>query len=245
MTQRGGTGVARCGDETIEYRIRRSARRTRTILISVDRDGVRLVAPLDTGDDELRDLVVRRAPWIRRKLRALADAPPPLRYVTGETLPYLGRTVGLSCEPDVGPAPAIRFDGTRLRISVRAGLAGEERSAAVRDAVVAWYRARAAERLPAAVEDWWSRLGDGRPPLVLVRDQRRRWGSCGSDGVIRLNWRLVMLECSLIDYVVVHELSHLRIPNHSPSFWNLVGQSIPDARNRHRRLTQVALRLPL
>ncbi len=245
MTQNDGTSVARCGDETIEYRIRRSARRTRTILISVDRDGVLIAAPLDTGDDELRELVVRRAPWVLKKLRALADAPPPLRFVSGETLPYLGRSLSLSCDHDGMGAPQVRLDDQRLRISVPAGLAGEERFAAVRDAVVAWYRARAAERLPAGVEDWWSRLGDGPPPLVLVRDQRRRWGSCGSDGVIRLNWRLVMLEAELIDYVVVHELSHLRVPNHSPSFWNLVGQSIPDAGDRHQRLREVALQLPL
>ena len=236
---------ARCGDTTIEYRIRRSARRTRTILISVDRDGVRLAAPLDTEDDELRELVVKRAPWILRKLRALADAPAPLRFLTGETLPYLGDDIPLCCESHGTSAPEMRFEASRLRISVPAGLPDEERFETVRDAVVAWYRARATERLPAAVEDWWSRLGHGPSPPVLVRDQRKRWGSCGSDGVIRLNWRLVMLERSLIDYIVVHELSHLRIRNHSPAFWNLVARSIPDVAQRHRRLKEIALRLPL
>lgn len=245
MTRNDGTGVARCGDQTIEYRVRRSGRRTRTIQISVDRDGVQIAAPLDTGDDELRDLVVRRAPWILKKLGGLADAPAPLRFVSGEALPYLGRTVRLSCEPDDGSAPAVRLEGERLRIFVPAGLPEEVRFAAVRDALVAWYRARAAECLPAAVDDWWTRLGHGAPPPVLVRDQRKRWGSCGSDGVIRLNWRLVMLDRELIDYVVVHELSHLRVRNHSPAFWKVVAQSIPDVAQRHRRLKEIALRLPL
>lgn len=245
MKQNEETCVARCGADTIEYRVRRSARRTRTILISVDRDGVQLAAPLDTEDEELRALVVRRAAWIRKKLQALADAPAPLRFVSGETIPYLGRTVPLACRQDGTSAPQVRFDGSRLRISVPAGLADEERLATARDAVVAWYRARAAEHLPAAVEAWSSRLGSGRPPPVLVRDQRKRWGSCGSDGVIRLNWRLVMLDDSLIEYVVVHELSHLRVRNHSPAFWQLVERSIPDAAQRHRRLKEIALRLPL
>ena len=236
---------ARCGDTTIEYRIRRSARRTKTILISVDRDGVRLAAPLDTEDHELRELVVTRAPWILKKLRALADAPAPLRFVCGETLPYLGDAIPLSCESRGISAPEVRFEASRLRISVPAGLAGEARFAPVRDAVVAWYRARADERLPEAVDDWWRRLGHGPSPPVLVRDQRKRWGSCGSDGVIRLNWRLVMLERSLIDYIVVHELSHLRIRNHSPAFWNLVARSIPDVAQRHRRLKDIALSLPV
>ena len=236
---------ARCGEETIEYRVRRSARRTRTIMISVDREGVLIAAPLATPDDELRELVVKRAPWILRKLRSLADAPAPLRFVDGEPLPYLGRNLSLACAHDGMGAPDVRLDDQRLRISFPGGLAEQERYAAVRDAVVAWYRGRAAERLPDAVDDWWSRLGDGPPPLVLVRDQRKRWGSCGSDGVIRLNWRLVMLEAGLIDYVVVHELSHLRVRNHSPAFWQLVERSIPDAGDRHRRLKEIALQLPL
>lgn len=244
MKQNEETCVARCGADTIEYRIRRSARRTRTIMISVDRDGVQLAAPLDTEDEELRALVVRRAPWIRKKLQSLADAPAPLRFVSGENIPYLGRTIPLTCQRD-GTSAQVRFDGSRLRVSVPAGLADEERFATARDAIVAWYRVRAAERLPAAVEAWWSRLGSGPPPPVLVRDQRKRWGSCGSDGVIRLNWRVVMLDDSLIDYVVVHELSHLRVRNHSPAFWQLVERSIPDAAQRHRRLKEIALRLPL
>ena len=234
----------RVGGTTIEYRLRRSARRTKTILISVDQDGVLLAAPLDTKDDELRELVIRRASWIRAKLDTLADAPAPLRFVSGETLPYLGRAIPLSCEHDDLPAP-VRLEASRFRISVPARLAEPERYSAVRDAVVAWYRARADQHLPAVVEDWWSRIGSGPPPPVLVRDQRKRWGSCGSDDVIRLNWRLIMLERDLIDYVAVHELSHLRIRNHSPAFWRLVARAIPDVAERHRRLRELGPRLPL
>jgi predicted metal-dependent hydrolase len=236
---------ARCGDTTIEYRVRRSARRTRTILISVDRDGVRLAAPLDAEDDELRELVVKRAPWILRKLGALADAPAPLRFLTGETLPYLGDDIPLCCESHGASAPEMRFEASRLRISVPAGLPDEERFETVRAAVVAWYRARADERLPEAVDDWWRRLGHGPSPPVLVRDQRKRWGSCGSDGVIRLNWRLVMLERSLIDYIVVHELAHLEVRNHSKDFWALVSEKMPDAQLRRRRLREEGRTLPL
>ena len=80
---------------------------------------------------------------------------------------------------------------------------------------------------------------------VLVRDQKRRWGSCSSDGSIRLNWRLVMLDPALIDYVVVHELAHLRVPNHSPRFWTEVERWIPDSRHRRRQLREAAKTLPL
>ena len=75
---------------------------------------------------------------------------------------------------------------------------------------------------------------------VLVRDQRRRWGSCATDGTIRLNWRLIMLEPDLADYVICHELVHLRHRHHQASFWAEVAALIADHRERRKRLNVVA-----
>ncbi len=83
------------------------------------------------------------------------------------------------------------------------------------------------------------------PPRVLIRDQRLRWGSCAPDGTLRFNWRVVMLKPSLIEYVVVHELAHLTHPNHSPSFWGLVTEVMPDAQERRARLREEGRTLPL
>ena len=104
---------------------------------------------------------------------------------------------------------------------------GGERRERIRRAVVAWYRGRAEERLPACVARWQPRLGRGSPPRVLIRDQRQRWGSCAPDGTLRFNWRTVMLEPSLIDYIVVHELAHLSVRSHSPEFWRIVTAAMP------------------
>ena len=235
----------RCGEATIEYRIRRSSRRKKTISLTVDRDGVHIAAPSIATDDELREFAMKHAAWILQRQKEFALAPDPLRFVTGEAVPYLGRDVPLIVEHAEVAARRVTLDNSLVRIAVPADLADDERREVTRDALATWYRARAAERLPEAVERWWARLGHGPAPPVLVRDQRKRWGSCGSDGVIRLNWRLVMLDRSLIDYIVVHELSHLRVRNHSPAFWTLVAQSIPDMQQRHRRLKELGMRLPL
>lgn len=111
--------------------------------------------------------------------------------------------------------------------------------------MVAWYRGRAEERLPDCVARWQPRLGRGSAPQVLIRDQRQRWGSCAPDGTLRFNWRAVMLEPSLIDYIVVHELAHLSVRSHSPEFWRIVTAAMPDAQHRRRRLREAGRSLPL
>lgn len=245
-----GRDRVRVGDDTIEYHVRRSARRRKTVQISVDGDGVRVAAPAGMADRELRDIVVKRAPWILRHASAQPAAAEPLRFVSGETLPYLGRDVRIVAapvdRPSAGrPAAAVTFDRSGLRITAPAHLPEVDRLQAARGAVVAWYRLRAEQDIPARVERWRRLLGEGACLRVLIRDQRRRWGSCAADGTLRFNWRVMMLDPSLIDYIVVHELTHLKVRNHSAAFWNQVARSMPDVQERRRRLREVGRTLPL
>ena len=168
----------------------------------------------------------------------------PKRFVSGETLTYLGRNVRMIVESTDGRRPEVRFDHWRFRVSVPRNLNGDARYEPVRRAFVAWYRARAAVRLRHTVERWWPRLGRGERPQILVRDQRQRWGSCAPDGTLRFNWRAMMLEPALIEYVVVHELAHLTVKSHSTAFWGLVSRAMPDARHRRKRLREAGRALP-
>ena len=238
-------GSVRFGGTTIEYHVRRSARRRKTVQVTVDGSGVQVAAPQDTPDEDLRAIVRRRAPWI------LAHAPEslleasPKRFVSGETLPYLGRNVRMFVEPGDVHSPEIRFDHWSLRITVPGNLSDGSRSGSIRKAVVDWYRRRADARLSRIVDRWWPRFGSGEPHQLLIRDQRQRWGSCAPDGTLRFNWKLAMLKPDLAEYVVVHELAHLRVRNHSPEFWDLLSLVMPDAQQRRRRLREVGKSLPL
>lgn len=98
-----------------------------------------------------------------------------------------------------------------------------------------WFQERAAGVLAGSIALWSPAVGQ-EPRAVLVRNQRRLWGSCSADGTLRFNWRLVQLEPSLLDYVVVHELSHLNVRNHSAVFWSEVGRVQPDYPALRRRL---------
>ena len=235
----------RFGDATIEYEVRRSKRRKKTVQITVDGSGVHVAAPMTTPNSELHDIVRKRAPWILSHASQSTLEAAPKRFVSGETLPYLGRNVRILVETANVLIPNVRFDHWHFRVAVPETLSGEDRYQSIRRAAVRWYRDRAAERLAETVERWWPRLGRGEMSRVLIRDQRRRWGSCAHDGTLRFNWRAVMLKPALIEYVVVHELAHLTHRNHSTDFWNLVSKAIPDAKQRRLRLREDGRTLPL
>ena len=180
-----------------------------------------------------------------RRSTAETLAAAPKRFVSGETLPYLGRNVRLLVEHADVRSVSVRFDHWRFRVTVPTGASDSDRTRSAQRALVAWYRRRAADRLPTSVERWWPRLGHGDWPRVLIRDQRRRWGSCAPDGTLRFNWRAMMLEPALVEYIVVHELAHLSIKNHGPDFWGLVVRAMPDAQQRRQRLREAGHLLPL
>lgn len=229
------------GAVIIEYEVRRSRRRRKTVEITLGADGIRVAAPLRTPGSEVQAFVQRRAAWILRHApEAMRPAAPP-RLASGATLPYLGREVSLAVEPAAVDEPQIQFDPWRLRIAVPAGIEAEPASDALRRALTAWYRARADTILHACVDRWWPHLGlHERPrPRLLIRAQRQRWGSCARDGTIRVNWRIVMAAPALIDYVVVHELAHLHAMNHSPAYWSTVAALVPDYRERRARLREI------
>ena len=235
----------RFGGTTIKYQVRRSNRRKKTVHLTMDDVGVQVTAPAEIPDDELRAIVRKRAPWI---LGNASDSPleaVPKRFVSGETLPYLGRNVRMFFEAGDVCSPEVRFDHWRFRITVPRDISGDLRNKQVLNAIVAWFRGRAAVRVQSSVDKWWTRLGGADKPQVLIRSQRQRWGSCAPDGTLRFNWRVSMLEPSLLEYIVVHELIHLRVKNHSTEFWGLVSRAIPDAQQRRRRLKEAGKALPV
>lgn len=235
----------RFGDTTIEYQVRRSERRKKTIQVTVDGGGVQVASPMDTPPQDLQALVRRRVPWILNHATDGLLAVAPKRFVSGETLPYLGRNMRMVFETADVHKPEVRFDHWRFSIKVPEHLSDSQRNEQIRKAIIAWYRVQAAKRLQAGVAKWFSRFGGGTAPDVLIRDQRQRWGSCAPDGTLRLNWRVVMLEPALVDYVIVHELAHLIIRNHSDGYWKLVNRALLDAQGRRRKLREAGRALPL
>jgi hypothetical protein len=236
-------GQVRHADATIEYEVRRSRRRRKTIEIQL-RDGVvSVAAPARTSPGEIESVVRKRAAWIL-KHRAAHAVAPPRRFVSGETVPYLGREVPLLVTPTNRKHAAVTFTGATFEVRAPRFDSPEETRERVVAAFDRWYRVRAERRIADAIERWSPIVGQ-RPTRVLIRDQRRRWGSCGIDGTLRFNWRLVLAEPALLDYVVVHELAHLLVRDHSAKFWAEVERVMPDHRGRRAALSQAAPSLSL
>jgi hypothetical protein len=229
-------GSVRFGNTTIPFAVVRSRRRRKTIEITLDpAEGVLVSAPVNVLSEDVARVVYRRARWIVRKSTEGILHPQPKQFLSGESLPYLGRQVRMFVEHALVSRVAVRFDHWSFQITVPTSQNGDERRRAIALAMENWYRRRAQARLESRVERWSKVIGCAIP-RVLVRDQRQRWGSCGPDGTLRFNWRIVMAEPALIDYVVAHELLHLRIRNHSQDFWMAMAAVMPDYKARRARL---------
>jgi hypothetical protein len=238
------------GTTAIEYAIGRSARK-KTVAIAVaaaaptGRDTGRLPvqvrAPIDTPVATLDAIVLRKAAWIVDKLRRLEDLPPPpspRRFESGETFLYAGRQYRLK---------RTRSDGEVCLLGGYLILPSErekttQSAATRREALVRWYKARAAERVQARVPTWAAKLG-ATPRQIWIRDPKSRWGSADRDGNLRFNWRIVQAPTALLDYVIAHELAHLLHPDHTPAFWSALGQAMPDYEARREKLRRLGPKL--
>ena len=241
--------AVRLGAAEVPYAFKRVPRR-RHVHILVNEEGVIEVrAPWRFSLAKARALLRENAEWVVRTLgrvqEALAQRP---RLITGARLPLLDGSLMLDVRPQ---AQMDLFAGARKRrgrverrgpvLRVSPATLGESE---LRGLIEHWYRREAATHLAGRIEHYAQRLGV-RPSGVTIRGQRSRWGSCSGKGTVSLNWRLMMVPGALADYVVVHELCHLRHMNHSPRFWAMVGSIIPDYRDRRRRLNALQGRLPL
>ena len=133
----------------------------------------------------------------------------------------------------------------RLEITSPRHLEEPGRAAEVRRAICAWYYDQAGEWLPYAVKSWLPDFNRKRMPPVSIGNQRSQWGSCSPDGALRFTWRVMMLDRDLIDYIVIHELAHLRIKHHRKTFWGAVTRVHGETRYTRERLREAGRMLPL
>lgn len=202
-------------------RYRLSRRRRRTIGLMIDEGGLAVTAPHHVSIGEIERVIAQKAGWIASRLEAWRARPRLVaQWHDGGELPFLGDTLRLHL--DAGAHSVQRTD-TKLLVLPLPATATAER---LRDAACAWLQAEALEVFTAAVERFATRLGH-RPRRIVLSSARTLWGSCTHDGVIRLHWRLVHFSPAIIDYVVAHEMAHLKVLDHSTRFWQTLEDLLP------------------
>ncbi len=205
--------------------------RRKTIALIITREARLVVrAPLRTSRAQIDQIVAEKAAWIRtRQAEMLArPKPPALEFIDGASFPYLGRLHPL------------RFSArASLRLTFQDGVFQLSPGGAqqARHTFLAWYKRQARLVLDERVKLHASRLGLA-PSALRISSARTRWGSCSSRGTLSFTWRLVLAPLAVIDYVVVHELVHLEIKNHSRAFWQRVQAAYPETPAARRWLKE-------
>ena len=230
----------RLGDATVGYLFQRAKRRT--IGFVVGPDGLVVRAPKWTPVGEVEAALREKSLWITRKLgesreRQARQHEARIEWRDGVVLPLLGASIQVALDPghrfgavgaelDAATSDGA-VDGDGAVRTLRVGLPKTATPEQIRDAVQAWLMRQAREHFMARLDHF--------APLLQVQGRKLslssagpRWGSARIDGAIRLNWRLIHFRPAVIDYVVAHELSHLRVMDHSARFWDTVRTVVPD-----------------
>ncbi len=234
ITEKASDFHIRYGHQDISCHVLYKARKTMEIAVHPDGQVV-ITAPLDAELDAIRDRVHKRARWITRQIayfQQFQPRTPPRRYVGGETHLYLGRRYRLKLLQG-------EMEGVKLRrgyffVSCRNKAEPEKVQQLLED----WYLNKAKEKYS---EILLSRLPEFRrvgcmEPTLYIRHMKTRWGSLSRRGVLTLNRDLIRAPRECIEYVITHELCHLKYKNHSAAFYQLLEQLLPDWEKRKHRL---------
>jgi predicted metal-dependent hydrolase len=227
------------GDEVIRFSISYTNRKTLAISVHPDMS-VTVAAPQKARLDRIREKVLKRAAWILKQQDYFSGFLPsqsPRQYLSGETHYYLGKQYRLKVVE--GDKESVKLIGGWFYVRVKC----KDDRRRIETLLNEWLLSHAQERFRISLEKCSGQLrkyGIGEPKLY-IRKMKKRWGSCTGSGVIYLNPGLIKAPSHCIDYIITHELCHLKYPHHGKQFYSLMNRVMPDWEARKRRLENVPL----
>jgi predicted metal-dependent hydrolase len=221
-----------------EYRLIRSRRRTLALVVTSDGE-LQVRAPMRATQEQIRQMLAKHDGWIRRKKAEQASRrPAPVTFAEGETFPVNGQWLPLQFG-NTGRASVVAHDDA-LIVARRLHASPEK----IESALILFYKKTTLERMNAHVSELRRQTGL-HVSKVGVTMARRRWGSCSSRSSLNFSYRLAMVPDFVQRYLAVHEMAHLRHPNHSPAFWAQVADWMSEFRLAEKWLKNEGARLPL
>ena len=227
----------RLNEHVVAYALKRARRRSIGFIVGTE--GLSVNAPKWVGVHDIEAALQEKARWILKKLQEQQERAQRLQsakveWRDGTSLPFLGETVIVVLDPRAGlteRGAVLNTDATALpgvpRLTLHVGLPHTAAPAQIRDTVQSWLQRQARRVFEERCAHFAAQL-NVRVTRLSLSSAQTRWGSASADGSIRLNWRLIHFAMPSIDYVVAHELAHLREMNHSPRFWDVVRSVLPD-----------------
>ena len=227
-----GTYKTIIDDQSVSYTVKRSSRAKHARLEVSVKTGLAVVIPSSYKINDISDLLRKKGRWILDKLRKYADGHPITKgkgLSNGDFIPYLGRHLKVVTRHDPGTAVSVKLEKNRLLVDLNS------QNGRLNLVLEWWYRQQAERLIKQRADELCSQLGVsyGR---VTIRGAKTRWGSCSQKGNLNFNWKLMMAPEPVIDYVIIHELAHLKEMNHSKNFWKLVAEHCPKWRNHKKWL---------
>jgi len=210
------------------YQLILSKKRKKTISLHVKEDGRILVyAPFGTPKSEIEKFVLRKQSWVSEKLSEKERSIKPVekKFLPGEEFLYLGEFYPLEIENSLHQGPPLKLSFGKFILS-------QNCIKKARDFFIQWYKKEAKEKLSERIYHYSNRL-QLFPGGIKITSAKSRWGSCSRDNNLCFSWRIIMAPLNVLDYVLIHELVHIKEKNHSKRFWSSLGSIVPDYK-KHR-----------
>jgi len=230
------------GNKKIDFEVIYRDRKTLEIRVEPP-DSIQVISPQGLKDEVIKEKVKSKGKWIIKKLIDFKDTgyiPLEREFVNGESFMYLGRNYLLKINIDNDlKRPKVELLDGKLQI-----YSPTKDQGILKKALEKWYR-KETERIITKRVEFYRHKFNIEPRQVKIKQQKRRWGSCTPKGDLLFNWRTVMAPSPVIDYIIVHELSHLVHKNHSSKFWKKVESILPDYKDRKKWLKDYGIRMDL
>lgn len=203
--------------------------RKKTASIKVIEGDVQVIVPSTLSEAGINNLVKKKSNWIRQKLQLQESMKPvrPKEFVSGESFAYLGKNYRLKLL--CGDSTGVKLKGGYFVLGIPVSTTTDDRIGHIRSQLIQWYVEHADSRLKEKSVRYAELVGVV-PKSVTIKNYKSRWGGCSVHGDVYYNWRIIMAPHRIVDYVVVHELCHLKHHDHSHQFWNSVGSVVHDYR---------------
>lgn len=209
----------------------RRSKRARHLRLQMDNEGkMTLVAPWLTPKWTINSFLKKHTNWIEKQLKKIEKQRklrPEFNYRTGDVFYYFGEPITLEVKPSDRKRPTIKIRENQMLINLHRNINKSDGVTTVKKTIEQFYRKKAEEVIHDRLQ-FFNEHYDFKYNRVTLRNQKSRWGSCSRLNNLNFNWRLIMAPIEVIDYVIVHEMCHLKEMNHSPRYWRLVAETIPD-----------------